>query len=58
MKIVFLDIDGVLLTQRYSFRAGNKTGPNRPADLEAVAALNRITDTTGASIRRLLVLAL
>ena len=50
LRIVFLDIDGVLLTGRYSFRAGQPGGAKRPADPEAVSALNQILSQTGAVI--------
>lgn len=46
MKVVFLDIDGVLNTLR-SMTAQKKS---RPFDREAVAALNRLLRETGARI--------
>ena len=48
-RIVFLDIDGVLVNRR-SFTIYKKTGEHSMADPDCVAALNRITDTTGARI--------
>jgi len=42
MKVVFLDIDGVLINQRYASK--------NTADPKCIAELNRITDTTGAKI--------
>jgi hypothetical protein len=47
MQIVFLDFDGVLVTPSSLFRS---RGPAARADPEAVAALNHITETTGARI--------
>lgn len=42
MKIIFLDIDGVLINRRYASRT--------TADPRCIEQLNRITDTTGAKI--------
>lgn len=42
MKILFLDIDGVLINRRYASR--------NTADPRCVEQLNRITETTGAKI--------
>lgn len=41
MKVIFLDIDGVLTTERTKYRVG---------DVDCVAQLNRITEATGADI--------
>lgn len=50
MKIVFLDIDGVLNSRR--FFANNKAilSPDAHIDPQAVAQLNQITDATNALI--------
>jgi len=42
VKVIFLDIDGVLINQRYASR--------NTADPKCVEQLNRITDRTGAKI--------
>lgn len=42
MKVIFLDIDGVLISRRYASR--------NTADPRCIEELNRITDTTGAEI--------
>ena len=42
MKVIFLDIDGVLITRRYASR--------NMADPRCVEQLNRITDRTNAAI--------
>lgn len=42
MKVLFLDIDGVLINERYASR--------NTADPKCVRELNRITDVTGAKI--------
>lgn len=47
MKVIFLDIDGVLLTTD-SFRKSRENGGIPPQS--CVTALNKITDTTGAKI--------
>lgn len=47
MKVVFLDIDGVLVTARL---LKQRNGRQKCADGQAVAALNRLTKETGASI--------
>lgn len=48
MKVIFLDIDGVLVTLR-SFAMG-RSGLHAKADPDTVAALNTIIEATGASI--------
>lgn len=48
-RIIFLDIDGVLVNRR-SFTIYKKPGKHCMADPDCVAALNHITDTTGARI--------
>jgi hypothetical protein len=51
MKLVILDIDGVLNSRRYMLQVGDKwDDPAYQMDPLAVARLNRITDATGASI--------
>lgn len=47
MKIIFLDFDGVLCNA-WSFR--HASGLQAMADPKCIAALNRITDATGAKI--------
>src|SRR5687767_10572458 len=47
MKIVFLDIDGVLNTRR-SCHA--QRGRPRPFDVDAISALNRVLRQTGARV--------
>lgn len=47
MKLIFLDIDGVLVTAR---TLKGRSGLRAVADPACVAALNYITDTTGAKI--------
>lgn len=47
IKIIFLDIDGVLVTLR-SFRKFKVSGSRAKADPDCVAALNKITEATGA----------
>lgn len=47
MKVVFLDIDGVLVNRASLIKA---SGLKATADPQCVAALNKITDTTGAAI--------
>lgn len=42
MKVIFLDIDGVLISRRYASR--------NMADPRCIQELNRITDVTGAEI--------
>lgn len=50
MKVIFLDIDGVLVN-RASFRLpGSGSGSHAIAHPDCVAALNRILSTTGAFI--------
>lgn len=46
MRIIFLDIDGVLITERSMRESGRFDVP----DKDCIAQLNRITDTTGAAI--------
>lgn len=48
MKIIFLDIDGVLNTNRERRRRGSNS--SRPFDAEAVTALNEILTKSGARI--------
>lgn len=45
--VLFLDIDGVLVNRRSLV---HQSGMRAKADTDCVAALNRITDSTGASI--------
>jgi hypothetical protein len=49
MKVIFLDIDGVLNSGKYIIRLdGLFDNPTHQMDPEAVVRLNRITDETGA----------
>ena len=49
MRALFLDFDGVIINRR-SFTHFGRSGDHAMADPSCVAALNRITDETGASI--------
>lgn len=51
MKIIFLDIDGVLNSMQYIIRLnGLFDRPENQMDPEAVVRLNRLTDATGAKL--------
>lgn len=51
MKILFLDIDGVLNSRQYFIKIKNmNVAPEHRIDPLAVAKLNQITDATGAFI--------
>lgn len=47
MKVIFLDVDGVLVNRRSLM---DRSGRDSVADSKCVYALNHITDTTGAKI--------
>lgn len=49
MKLVFLDVDGVLNSEQYVHEIGNEWDDNQ-IDPKAVARLNRLTDETDALI--------
>lgn len=50
-KFIFLDIDGVLNSEKFFVaRANSKESPKGMLDADAVKLLNKITDTTGADI--------
>jgi hypothetical protein len=50
MKILFLDIDGVLNSRKYFLKIKNILLKDHQIDPQAVALLNQITDATGAFI--------
>jgi len=50
MKIIFLDFDGVMNNRQWSLDAWDKHNNPYLFDPQNVAALNRITDQTGAKI--------
>ena len=48
MKVIFLDIDGVLNSDEYIDRAKNSQGIERHIDIDKVKLLKKAIDETGA----------
>jgi hypothetical protein len=50
MKIIFLDVDGVLNSHRSARDHAGKPGAYKMLDRRAIAAMNRLVDETGAHV--------